>query len=90
MSWGKSGDFVHGAFYPTIQPMTSDPNEAYAVSLATEGPLAGWWQVTRDGKPIRKFAPDKRHLAERYCRDPAYRAEIAAAETPLHERGPAR
>jgi hypothetical protein len=70
--------------------MTDDPNEAYAVVPAEEvlhGSPEGWWRVTRNGQRWR-LCPT-RESAERYCADPAYRAELSAAETPLHLRKPA-
>jgi hypothetical protein len=71
-----------------VAPMTDDPNSAYAILPAEpDGSLipATWWRVTRNGEPWRTCPT--RESAERYATDPAYRAEIAAAETPLHLRG---
>ena len=70
--------------------MTDDPNEAYAIIPAEEalhGPPEGWWRITRNGQPWR-LCPT-REAANRYATDPAYRAELAAAESPLHLHKPA-
>lgn len=66
--------------------MTDDPNEAYAVVPADPDGFipATWWRVTRYGQPWRTCPT--REAAERYATDPAYRAEITAAEKPLHLR----
>jgi hypothetical protein len=65
-----------------------DPNEAYALIPAPPDGFwpSTWWTVTRYGNPVRHFSPAHRGNAERYCTDPAYRAELAATETPLHLR----
>lgn len=65
--------------------MTDDPNDAYTVtpSPADQWP-EGWFQVRRYGEPWRTCP--SREAAERYATDPAWRAELAAAETPLHLR----
>lgn len=64
-----------------------DPNAAYAVLPVPEGHwLAGGWMVTRNSEPCRYYAQADRAAADRYATDPAWRAELAARETPLHRQ----
>ena len=54
----------------------NDLNEAYAVipmPAELRGAAdwwAGWWTVTRNGKPVRHYPPQARDLAERFATDP--------------------
>ena len=48
------------------------PNDAYAViptPAELRGPPTDSWTVTRYGKPVWHFPPDKRDLAERFATD---------------------
>jgi len=68
-----------------------DPNSAYAViPVEPDGSRipATWWRVTRYGEHWRLCYTLE--SAQRYATDPAYRAELSAAETPLHLRQPTR
>lgn len=65
-----------------VLSVVDDPNEAYA--FFPDVSWEGWWRVTKNGESFR-LCPT-RESAERYATDPAYRAELAAKETPLHLR----
>jgi hypothetical protein len=57
-----------------------DPNQAYDIIHVPEdlrGPK-GWWTITYNGIPIRRYAPWARHLAEQFVSNPNARREYWA------------
>jgi hypothetical protein len=60
---------------PKIKP-DPNPTDVYDVVPIAPGSMKGWWTVRCNGIDVHHFAPDNKHLAERYCSDPDYRASL--------------
>lgn len=88
----SAADALYTSCWPknTVQPIEptgtpsdpvpgNDPNEAYElISSPTHlGLPADWWTVNYNGAPVMHFSAGKKHLAERYVRDSAFRQEKA-------------
>jgi hypothetical protein len=64
-----------------------DPNESYEVvpiEPGPHGPPEGWWNVKRNGLPVRHF-PDK-EKAQRLAPDREYRASQVAGKAWRRQR----